>query len=131
MVVVKSILNGTVLVAGAVVAFLVVSPVEVGDTVVIAAVAVVVGIWVLAVFGASRVYEDSSRARRSGWRARLADPLRDSRDSFARLWRREPRAVAACAALMTLYWMLYPLLGVLALLAAGWSGGEWAQVFLV
>lgn len=129
-VIIKSILNGTVLVAGAVVAFLSISrPVEFGNTVLI--VAVVVGVWGLAIFGVVRAREDSGRTRRSGWRARLANLLRDSRDSFARLWRREPWSIAACAALMTLYWMLYPFLGILALMAAGWSGEGWPQVFLV
>jgi uncharacterized membrane protein YbhN (UPF0104 family) len=32
---------------------------------------------------------------------------------------------------MTLYWILYPFLGILALMAAGWSGEGWPQVFLV
>ncbi|MGB3682153.1 MAG: lysylphosphatidylglycerol synthase transmembrane domain-containing protein [Rubrobacteraceae bacterium] len=131
-VIVKSVLNGTVLVAGAVVAFLSISrPAEFGSTVLIVAIAVVVGVWALMLLGASRAYEDGRRSVGSGWRARLANLLRDSRDSFARLWSREPRAIVACAALMTLYWILYPLLGILALMAAGWSGEGWPQVFLV
>lgn len=131
-VLIKSVLNGTVLVAGAVVAFFVLSsPVRAEGTILVVAVAVVVGVWVLILFGASRAREDGDRSRRSGWRARLTNLFRDSRDSFARLWRREPQAVASCAALMALYWILYPFLGVLALMAAGWSGEGWPKVFLV
>jgi uncharacterized membrane protein YbhN (UPF0104 family) len=131
-VLVKSLLNGTVLVAGAILAFVVVSgTVEVGVTVVVVAVSVVAGIWLLAILAVSRMRENGGRAKGSGWRTRLANILRDSRDSFVRLWRREPWAIAACAALMTLYWMLYPLLGILALKAAGWSGEGLAEVFLV
>lgn len=51
----------------------------------------------------------------------------DLRSGFALLWRQQPRAVAACAGLMALYWAAMVCIGPLALAAAGWSG-EWAPV---
>lgn len=50
-------------------------------------------------------------------------------DSLVEIWREEPRAIMACLGLMILYWALYPLLGILALRAAGWSGEDWLTVY--
>ena len=63
-------------------------------------------------------------------REKMLDFLRHLRDSVVWIWRQEPRVVFACLGLTVLYWALYPLLGTLALRAAGWNGDDWSLVFL-
>lgn len=50
-------------------------------------------------------------------------------DSMGWLWRQEPRVIIGCLGLMVVYWALYPLLGTMALRAAGWPGDGWLVVY--
>lgn len=69
-------------------------------------------------------------AKLSDWRAKVLDYLRHLKNSLAWIWRQEPRVVIACLGMIVLYWTLYPLLGTLALRAAGWDGGGWIHVYV-
>ena len=65
----------------------------------------------------------------SSFRERLARFFRNYRDDLLLLWQDNPKGVVAAFLLMAVFWLLYPLLGVLGLLAAGWSGEHWIAVF--
>jgi uncharacterized protein (TIRG00374 family) len=64
------------------------------------------------------------------WREKAVDYLRHVRESLVWIWRQESRVVIACLGLMVLYWAIYPLLGTMALRAAGWDGTGWFAVFM-
>lgn len=70
------------------------------------------------------------RAKVSGWQEKIVDYARHYRDSLVWIWRQEPWVVLGCGVLMILYWAMYPLLGTLALRAAGWDSSGWIMVFL-
>lgn len=145
---VKAIANVTSLFIGAVVGLFVVSQVPfVGQirnkaqnpgiswTLVVVFVAIVVlltlGIFVVRRWrkrkqeGAEKTEVDS----KPGWKERLANFFREYRDDLRLLWRNDPRAVLASFGLMAVFWLLYPLLGVFGLMAAGWSGQHWFAVY--
>lgn len=149
---IRSILNGATLAVGTAIGLLFVPYIPfVGSSsslpfsaykafLVVAIVLILVGGLVAAVVARRRQSqnEDSrERGRRerlldwlSGLRGRISDYLRHLRSSLLWIWRQEPRVVFACVGLMMLYWILYPLLGTLALRASGWSGVGWVHVYL-
>lgn len=69
-------------------------------------------------------------AKISEWRQKATDYFRHLKDSLLEIWHQEPWVVIGCSGLMVLYWTVYPLLGVMALKAAGWDGSGWIYVFL-
>lgn len=73
--------------------------------------------------------EHTPESSSPSWRERLTRFFRNYRDDLLLLWHDNPKGVVAAFALMAVFWLLYPLLGVLGLLAAGWSGEHWIAVF--
>jgi uncharacterized protein (TIRG00374 family) len=149
---IKSVFNGAVLVIGAAVGVLFIRRVPfvgsssglpasnikvlLGAIVTIAAAFTLVALVVRKRRRTSQSEEERPEERRT-WqvnisvlREKMLDFLRHLRDSMVWIWRQEPRVVFACLGLMVLYWALYPLLGTLALRAAGWNGDDWSLVFL-
>jgi uncharacterized membrane protein YbhN (UPF0104 family) len=150
---IRSVLNGAVLVPGAVVGFFVVPRIPfVGQTnlplpshqvLLWTAIAIVaVGFLVMAVMARRRSRrsrgetEEKPRwlrktlAKISEYVRRGIDYGRHVRDSLLWIWREARGAIFASCGLMVLYWALYPLLGTLALRATGWDGTGWIHVFL-
>ena len=134
---IKSMANGTVLVAGTILGILTISGLPVVESkILIAAVAAIIVGWVLLEYVMHRRTTTSAPAAegRGGskinWRARASGFLKDLGEGLSQLRSQEPWAIAGCVGLMLLYWMLYPLLGVLGLMAAGWSGEGWQQVYV-
>lgn len=149
---IKSAMNGAVLVTGAVVGLLFIPNVPfIGSNsslpssdikILLGAIVVIAAAFALIAFVVRKTRrsgseEEHSEEGRRGWRAKISDLrekgfgfLRHLRDSLVWIWRQEPRVVLACFGLMALYWALYPLLGTLALRAAGWDGDGWPLVFL-
>lgn len=137
---IKGIFNGTFLVGGAAVGILFVSGIPIIENwYLVAALAGIAVMWALFAFlvgkvrgggGRSSGGGESRGSRLSRWREKLSEFLRNIVRSLRSIWRQDPRVVVASGFLMLLYWLLYPLLGVLALMAAGWSGEGWLAVFM-
>ena len=134
----KSMLNGTILIVGAVLGVLFVSGLpSVQDKYLLIAVGGIIVGWALVILamrwrqGSSDAEGQERSSSGSGWKDRISEFFGEMRESLAEIWGRDRRAVLLSGLLMLLYWALYPLLGVLALLAAGWSGGNWPMVFAV
>jgi uncharacterized protein (TIRG00374 family) len=126
----RSIINGTVLVIGATLGVLLVSGIPfVRATVLLGIVLGIAAGWAVLILLLHRRSPPEQRPAGDGWMVKLRRFLVDLRDSFARIWRQDPTAIAVCGGIMALYWAIYPLLGVFALLAAGWSGEHWFGVF--
>lgn len=135
---IRSAVNGIVLLAAAVAGLLVVRrvPFVGGDsslpfsatTVLLVGIVVLSLIWVLAAVVVRR-RRGSGGGGGPGLVDRAVSYLRHLRDSLLLIWRREPWVVGGCLLLAALYWALYPLLGTLALRAAGWDGSGWVSVY--
>ena len=149
MITIKSVLNGAVLVSGTLVGLFFVPHVPfIGsnsglpssgiEILLVAAVGMAAAGALLAFIVRKRTLgSEEQRPEKHGRRAKILalrektfDFVRHLKDSLVWIWRQEPRVVIACLGLMLLYWALYPLLGTLALRAAGWSGEGWLTVFL-
>ena len=133
---IKSMANGTVLVGGTILGVLTISGLPVVESkVLIAAVAAIIVGWILLEYVMHRRTTQAPATERlqgstSGLRARISGFLKDLGEGLSQLRSQEPWAVVGCVGLMLLYWALYPLLGVLGLMAAGWSGENWPQVYI-
>ena len=69
-------------------------------------------------------------AKSSEYAERLKNYFRHLRESLIQIWHQEPKVIIGCFGLMIVYWLIYPLLGTLALRASGWSGNGWFYVYL-
>ncbi len=145
---IRSIMNGVVLISGTAVAVFFVHKVPflgkihittqevVWGAAIVAAVAiaalVVVGLYKRQKRRAERDSEDGSRwfAKVSGYVDRLKNYFRHMKESLLQIWHQEPKVVIGCFGLMVIYWLIYPLLGTLALRAAGWDGSGWIHIYL-
>ena len=134
----KSMMNGTILILGAVVGVLFFSGLpSVQDKYLLIAVGGIIFGWVLVILamrwrrGPSDAGGQKSSSSGAGWKERISGFFGEMRGSLVEIWGQDRRAVLLSGLLMLLYWALYPLLGVLALLAAGWSGENWLVVFAV
>jgi uncharacterized protein (TIRG00374 family) len=123
----KGVLNVTVLVLGAAASLLFTSivPAAGGRKILLAAI-VLAAVWGVVGYLARRSGEPCG-PRKDGLRGRISGFMRELREGFGTLWRREPRAVLLCGALQFVYWGLFISIGPLALMAGGWSG-EWVPV---
>jgi glycosyltransferase 2 family protein len=145
---IRSVLNGAVLIPGAVLGLFLVPKVPfVGATdlplsshniLLGAAIAIAAaGVLVMAIMARRRKRDEvepgwlkKTLAKISDYVRRGKDYGRHVRDSLLWIWREQRRVVFACGGLMALYWVLYPLLGTLALRATGWDGSGWIHVYL-
>ena len=149
---IRSILNGVVLVCGAVVGLLFVPQIPfVGETrlplsshtILLGALIAIVAaaIMAIAIRARARRREEAGHAERFVWLKKILAKTRDYarrgkdygrhvRDSLLWIWRQERWVVVGCLGLMALYWTIYPLLGTLALRATGWDGSGWIHVYL-
>lgn len=150
---IRSVLNGAVLIPGAVLGLLSVPRVPfAGETnlptgshgvLLGAAIAIAAaGILLMAIVARARSSgEGPEHAEGPGWLKRISAKVYDYArrgkeygrhvgDSLLWIWHEERRVVAWCLMLMVLYWAIYPLLGTLALRATGWDGSGWIHVYL-
>lgn len=148
---IRSVLNGVVLISGAVLGLLFVPEVPfVGEThlslsshkiLLGAAIAIAAaGILVMVIMARAR-REPGAEAGGPGWLKKTRGKIRDYarrgkdygrhvRDSLLWIWHQERWVVVGCLGLMALYWAIYPFLGTLALRATGWDGSGWIHVYL-
>ena len=146
---IRSIMNGVVLILGTAVAVFFVHKVPflgririshqelLWGAVIVAAVAVVALI-ITALYRSRRRKAEQENpedkpgllAKASEYGHRLKNYFRGLKESLLQIWHQEPKVVIGCFGLMVVYWLIYPLLGTLALRASGWNGSGWIHIYL-